>query len=200
MRNSIPGSPLTQVLVHASYNNPEIIDIEILEKLTTNTTLDIKIYCMYGRMYHYTPIILAMKCRRIDIVKILVEKGANPISPHLKFEGVIGMLAEYYYFGTNNYLSWLLHEHLLPRGVSNFTETVFAHKDKIFNEIAKRMFQKIGRHHAHAILTCGHDELIKCFVNDDSTLLICEDTGGRTALQISAEQGNLESIQILLSL
>lgn len=208
MANGLSGSPLTQVLVYAlNFNCPELIDIEVIQDLR-KTALDVEvIFHISSTNYKHcawcSPIELAIDIKRIDVVKSLVKAGANPISPYSKTSelcGVVQLFDEYYEFGTNHYILWLLHEHILSKDLPRFIETVV--KLNIFNQQSVNMFTRVGRHPAHAILTCGHEEMVRRFLEHwkKSNFLKIEDTIGRTALQISAERGDLESVRVLLSL
>ncbi len=126
--------------------------------------------------------------------------GANPIHPSLEeTSGVPQILDEYYVFGTNKYISWLLHQHLPPHEVPPFIEDVV--KLDIFNELGKDMFNKVGRHPAHALLTCGSEEMVRQLLDHHKELKVnVKDETGRTALQIATEDGDFESVTILLIL
>ena len=208
MGNGLSGSPLTQVMVHALHHNcPEVVDGEIVQCLI-DTDLDVNVIsflsitnsdCSY--LVHWcTPIELAISLRRLDTAKQLVMAGANPIPPTLDTKsGVVQLFQEYCKFGTNHYISWLLHEHLSSHEIPHFIENVM--KLGILNEEAERMFDRVGRHAAHAFLTCGHEEIAKQLLRHHGDhLLIIKDTTERTALQIAAEMGNTESVDILLKL
>ncbi len=200
MGNGLSGSPLTQVLVYASlFNCPKIIDIEIVH-LLSDMPFDVKI--IYQKDCR-SLIELAIDLKRLDIAKILVQSGAHPIDPCIptanEMVGVIQLLEEYYKFGTNYYITWLLHEYLLSDDLPEFMETVI--NLDIFSDAAMEIFTEVGRHPAHAILTCGHEEMIRQFIeHHGSHLLIIKDETGKSALQISAESGNMESVKILVNM
>ena len=107
-------------------------------------------------------------------------------------------MKEYYDFGTNDYITWLLHEHLLANDVSKFIKTVVKLD---IDEIAMELFAKVGRHPMHAILTCGHEKLIrKLLKHRGPDLLTTKDETGRSALQIATKRGDVESVRILVDL
>ncbi len=145
-----------------------------------------------------SPVELAIAVKRIDIAQQLVMAGANPIHPSLEVTSdILQLLNEYYELGTNKYISWLLHQHLLSREVPRFIEDVV--KRDIFNENGMEMFNKVGRHPAHALLTCGSEEMVRQLLDHHKDLKVnVKDGTGRTALQIATEEGNLESVKILL--
>ncbi len=141
---------------------------------------------------------MAINVKRIDIAQQLVMAGANPIHPSLEdTSGVLQLLDEYYEFGTNKYISWLLHQHLLSHEVPRFIEDVV--KQDIFNKNGMIMFNRVGRHPAHALLTCGSEEMVRQFLDHHKDLKVnVKDGTGRTALQIATEEGDFESVTILL--
>lgn len=205
------GSPLSQVLVYSQHHEcPNKVESAILEHLlkgALSDDLNVNILHTFAVGTGQTisicsPLELAILIQRIDVVKLMVKVGANPIladSDPSEAAGVIHMLSEYYEFGTNHYISWLLQEHLLSHEILTFIEKVF--EVNIFNEDAMSMFSEVGRHPAHALLTCGNKEMIKKLlqIHGDSMLTVT-DENGRTALQIAAGQGDLESVRVLLNM
>lgn len=209
--NSMIGSPLSQVLVYSQHHDcPNKVESAILERLlkgAISDDLNVNILHTFavgaGQMVSIcSPLELAILIQRIDVAKLMVKAGANPIladSDPSEAAGVIHLLSEYYEFGTNQYISWLLQEHLLSHEIFGFIEKVF--EVNIFNEDAMSMFSEVGRHPAHALLTCGNEEMIKKLlqIHGDSMLTVT-DENGRTALQIAAGQGDLESVRILFKM
>lgn len=112
-----------------------------------------------------SPLDLALHIKRLDIVQLLVISGANSIdaNPDLeKMSGVPTFLDEYYHYGTNEYISWLLNDHLYSHKITQFIEKVM--KLDIYNEHGLQMFRGVGRHPAHALLTCGNEYVIREFL------------------------------------
>lgn len=178
---------------------PNAIDIEIIQ-LLLKVPLDVDVK---SHRSFCSPIELAIDLRRFDVVKLLVRSGAHPVDPCIpagtKAVGILQLLKEYYDFGTNTYITWLLQEHLLSHEASKFIKTVA--KLDILNETAMELFAKVGRHPVHAILTCGHEKLIRKLIkHHGSSLLTIKDETGRSALQIAAKRGDMESIRILVDL
>ena len=103
-----------------------------------------------------------MSIKRIDIAQQLVMAGANPINPSTVCLGVPQLLYEYYEFGTNEYISWLLDHHLLSQQLPKFIKDVV--KLDVLSEKCRKMFNSVGRHPAHALLTCGNEDLIREFL------------------------------------
>lgn len=193
-------------MVYALHHNcPEVVDGEIVQHLI-DTDLNVNVICFLSitssdcSYYWCTPIELAISLRRLDIAKQLVVAGANPIHPTLSgVSGVIQLLREYYEFGTNHYICWLFHEYLSSHEIPQFVKDVL--KVDIFNDGAKCMFDRVGRHAAHALLTCGNEEMAKELIRHyGDHLLTDKDSTERTALQVAAQMGNIESVNILLKL
>ena len=126
--------------------------------------------------------------------------GANPIHPSLdRASGVLQLLNEYYEFGTNEYIFWLLHQYLLSDEITPFIERVM--NLDIFNESGMRMFDTVGRHPAHALLTCGNEEMVRRLLEKHPEIKVnIKDGSERTALQIATENGDLDSVRILLKI
>ena len=132
-----------------------------------------------------------------------MRAGANPINPSLEdAAGVPQLLDEYYEFGTNQYIRWLLNQHLGRSEIPQFIRDVSALD--IFNATGIKMFNEAGHHPAHAFLTCGNKEMVRQFLQKYSHsrphLLTVKDATGRTALQIASQNRDFESVEILLQL
>ena len=155
-----------------------------------------------------SPVELAIQIQRIDIAKLLVQAGANPVCADDSIvEQILPLFIEFFEFGTNRYISWLLHEHLSQDQVAGFIESVLEKKDIIFSSYAKQAFKdQAGRHHVHAVLTCGHEGMIKKFISrfpaddDGQKTLKAKDSAERTALQVAAGNGDLESVTTLINM
>ena len=188
-----------------NYQCPEQIDIKMMERLA-DTALDVNFYSfLSGKKKHemrsyWSPIELAILLKRIDVAKLLVTKGANAIDPHDEINRVPQLFVEYFSFGTSSYMRWLFDEHLRLKEIPRFIQTVL--NLNIMNDLCLKIFEKIGgRHPAHAVLTCGCEEFIREFLKKyGKRYLTVEDSVGKTALQICAERGYLESVEILLKM
>lgn len=216
MGNGLTGNPLTQALVYCLHHGcREKADLIITQDLTKHACekkelLNIEIVsyiniCESSQaiMLEWCSMIeLAIDLQRMDVVKALVQAGTNPIyigtNPG-NVAGVVQLFNEYYSFGTNDYISWLLHEYLPHSRVPTFIDQVM--EVKIFNDSAMRMFEEVGRHPAHALLTCGHEMMSTKFLETHGYhyLTKCDGTG-KTALQIAAERGDLASVKVIFSL
>ena len=226
--SQVTGSPMTQMMIYCLHHGcPEMVDGKIIkclidsiphDKLTEET--DGMEYSNLDKnvVYHIpdksmgcelcSPVELAIQIQRIDIAKQLVQAGANPVCADEGFvEQILPLFIEFFEFGTNRYISWLLHEHLSQEQVPGFIEGVLEKQDIIFSNYAKKSFkEEAGRHHVHPVLTCGHEQMIKKFIDlfpadeDGHKTLKAKDSAGRTALQVAAGNGDLESVTTLLNM
>ena len=222
------GSPLTQIMIYSLHHGcAEKINSKMITFLINSIPKD-KLWEQKegirqsnfdnNIIYHFpekgkirdlcSPIELAIQLQRFDVAKKFVQAGANPICADLRLgivQQTLPLFLEFFEFGTNHYFSWLLHEHLPQGDVSRFIEEVLDKKDIIFCEYAKTFFKTgAGRHHLHAPLTCGHEEMIWKFLerfpttDDNEDTLRVKDSAGRTALQIAAANGDSISVDTLL--
>ena len=204
MGNQLVGTPLVQMLVYCMHHKcSEKIDTETVAKLLDPTSVN--------AVYHYyiptisqdhsesTLLEFAIHLQRIDVVELLLQKGADIFATPSSNSPVV--IYEYFEYGTAKVLSWLLDEYLSLKDVSAFIERVL--DADIVQESVVEMF-KVGvkRHPAHAILTCGNQDIMEKFLAryPRQDLLDVEDPSGKTALQVAAEQNNLASVKILLKL
>ena len=215
------------MMIYCLHNgNPEAIDEKMIKHLIDSIprgkllnqdmaiqhcTLDTKVvYHVHEKSEVWelcSPIELAIQIQRIDIAKQLVQAGANPICATDDPEQIIPLFLEFYEFGTNHYMSWLLHEHFPQDQIPGFIEDVLQKEIMIFSDYAKEEFKNgAGRHHVHAALTCGHEGMIRKFIerflttDDGQPMLKVKDSTERTALQIAAANGDLESVNALLNM
>lgn len=145
---------------------------------------------------------IGIKLQRMDIVKSLVNKGANAIcagGDPSKYPGLVQLFGEYYEFGTNRYITWLLHEYINEKDIPRFIDDVM--KVDICGDKSMEMFNRVGRHAAHAVLTSGHMRLCEKFVEKHGkAVLTVKDPNERTALLVAASHGDDESVKTILEL
>ena len=206
MGNQLTGIPLTQMFVHCVHQKcSEIIDGEIVKQLLDSTTLNatynyhIPIKSQHEIPLVSTPLEFAILLQRMDVVELLLSQGADIFatlssnSPSLMFE--------YFEFGTSKIISWFLDDYLSLSDIPGFIKKVL-NADILQESIMELFAAKVRRHPAHAILTCGNQEIIEKFLKKypREDLLAVKDPNGNTALQVATEQNNLQSVKVLLNL
>lgn len=152
-------------------------------------------------LHSCVPLKLAVLNNRIDVAKMMVTSGADPIEvpdPD-SFGGVTPIIDEYSHFGTNRYLKWLLNEHLNPNEVESFIQKLL---DISVHKPDGDLMVSIM--YAHALLTCGHEKMAKTLLEHPNhggvSLLNEKDAAGFTALQVAANHGDMEPFKVLLQL
>ena len=210
MENPLTGSPLTQLFIHSMLHGCQgDISLEIVEQLISpaslNTTVYYEIpkkeYDPYGKLAPWvaSPLSFAILLQRFDVAAVLTERGANPLQD--LGEGTLSCMVEYLHFGTNRFFSWLFQEHLQADEIAEFIDDLLPLKPAILSSPCVLMFKECYKHPVHAILTCGNEDVINGFLDDDTTsLLTIMDPNGKTALQIAAEQGDVITTKLLLKL
>ena len=190
-------------MLHGTHN---AISLEIMNLLISPATLNIVVYYdipinEYDSSGQTTPWVasplsFAILLQRIDVAALLTEKGADPLLD--LGDGALTCMVEYLHFGTNKFFTWLFQEHLLAEEITKFIEQLLPAKGDILSEECASMFNDYYKHPAHALLTCGNEEVIRNFLAGDMTLLSEKDPNGKTALQIAAGQGDVASVKLLL--
>ena len=145
-----------------------------------------------------TALELAINYQGFDISHLLVKRGADPF---LYGDGVISpLLVEYLLFGSHRFLQWLLNDYLShsQKSVTEFIDHLL-NEGVLFRDNMKHTFMEVyGRSPAHAFLLCRHKEAIDYLVQRRRELLEECDPFGRTALHLAAQEGDTESVRILL--
>ena len=139
----------------------------------------------------------------IEVAKVLVKGdkidcitgGAAGVNTY----DVVPMFQEYWHHGTNYYIRWLCNEYVSNDKRRGFVDRVAKFIASMKQQTPKRWEYK-RRTPSHAMLTCGHQKTIKLLLRKDSTLLSEKNSTGKTALHMAAEDGDLESVKILLEL
>ena len=196
------GSPLIQMMIYAYIKQTEEglpspeIDVSIVKFFTDNGTVLSRVL-MAPDYDKSTALELAISFQRFDIVQVLIEAGADPI---LCGDGVVSpLLVEYTIFGTFNFIRWLLNNHLneakIPAFIDRLLETGVLFRD----DMKHTLMEVYGRNPAHAFLLCGHEQTIKYLIQKKPELLGECDPFERTALHLAAEEGDLDSVKILLN-
>ena len=212
MDNVLTGTPLTQLFVYNMLSGScKIISCEIVKLLIHRATLnsivhyDIPINEMdpSGQTTPWvaSPLSFAILLQRMDVAQLLTEQGADPLLD--LGDGTLTCMVEYLHFGTNNFFSWLFQEHLLTDEITTFIQQLLHAESNVLSEESIMMFNDFYKHPAHALLTCGNEDVIRmlldCFSGDsEMDLLSIKDPNGKTALQIAASQGDVASVKVLL--
>ena len=143
-----------------------------------------------------------------EIAKVLVEVGQiDPITggtPRGETYNVVPMFQEYCYSGTNNYIRWLCMEHVDDQQREEFVNRVLNTISSMKKNEGFTTWKYERRTPSHAILTCRHQKTVVLVVErakeQGEDLLGEKNSTGKTALHMAAEDGDLESVQILLQL
>ena len=197
------GTPLLQMLVYAYHEQCKNkldrlpVQIDVVKFFIDNGAILSRVL-MAPAYDKSTALELAISYQRFDISHLLVERGADPF---LCGDGVISpLLVEYLLFGSHRFLQWLLNDYLShsQKSVTEFIDHLL-NEGVLFRDNMKHTFMEVyGRSPAHAFLLCRHKEAIDYLVQRRRELLEECDPFGRTALHLAAEEGDTESVRILL--
>ena len=158
---------------------------------------------------NYGMLDLPLSMKRIDCAKVLVQAGVDLINggcPEGQWFGVVPMFEEYCDHGTNEFIRWAFrryipdHPEIDPKRI---IQSIINMKEK---DNVSLYWQSVQRTPAHAILTSHHEDTIKRLVQcakeyfDGLDLLEERSCTGKTALHIAAENGDVESVHILVQL
>ena len=201
MGNKECGSPLLQMMAYAPIKKREDnlssagIDASIVNLFIKNRAVLSRVSNVED-CENVTALELAINNDRLDIIKLLLDAGADPI---LCGDGVISPLfIEYTLFGSHKFIKWLLNDYLdqsiIPAFINRILETGVLFRD----EMKKKVYDTYYKHPAHAFLLCGHKQFIECLVDKRPELTQETDPYGKLALHIAAEEGDLISVKILL--
>lgn len=143
-----------------------------------------------------------------EVAKVLVERGkVDPITggtPTGETFDVVPMFQEYCFAGTNNYICWLCKEHIPNHKRGEFVYQVLKCITSMKKHEGFSAWVYERRTPSHAILTSRHQETVALLVQkgkeQDEDVLTETNSTGKTALHMAAENGDLESVKILLQL
>ena len=150
---------------------------------------------------------LPLSMQRIDCATVLVEAGVDLInggSPTGEELDVVPMFQEYRDHGTNEFIRWAFSEYIPQHPEVDLNRIILSIINMNEQDEKSCFWQSVQRSPAHAILTSHHEETIKCLVEyaDGLGLDLLDERSctGKTALHVAAENGDVESVQLLLQL
>ena len=191
------GTPLIQfITLHIAQSNSDTSGIEdIIEhfihciaKLTP-----VMEDCQTG--HYMSALDAAFQVSSFESAKVIVKAGrVHPVN------GLrIPVLYEYYKFGTNKFLTWLVNE--LPQEDLDdlVTAILGVMGDSLCEDEDK--WALVGRHPAHALLTTGKQQFTKALVQgrNSNDILSAINHAGQTALHIAAEMQSEAIVSDLLN-
>ena len=208
------GAPLYQMILHCVLQNVEVDAAMVQYFIEKDSPLDSEIYTFeVGGNSTYSTSLLDLPLEMttangFEVAKVLVESGkVDPItggSPRGEKFNAVPMFEEYFFNGTNSYIRWLCKEHIPNSKRGEFVNRVL----KCITSMKKHEFFTTWiyrqRTPSHAILTSQHQETIALLVQkgkeQGENFLTETNSTGKTALHMAAENGDLESVEILLQL
>ena len=211
------GTPICQMMLHVLIQEDyEKLSIEMLEYfIKKGAELSGEIFIQHVGQDHsnsggfpYGMLDLPLSMKRIDCAKLLVKKGVDLISggsPEGEELFVVPMFQEYRDYGTNEFIHWAFNEYLPQHPEIDFKRIIQSVVNMNEQDQTSSFWQSVQRAPAHAILTSQHEETIKLLVEYANNfkkldLLAEESCTGMTALHVAAENGDVESVNILLQL
>ena len=197
MGDKTSGTPLLQMIMYAKLKEKEKeLDTKAVEFFIESEANDLGRVLTCGSYHNSTALEMAISFQRIDIAKMLVEKGADPI---LGGNGIISpVFLEYGYLGTNMFIQCLLEEYQsqgdIPAFIDRFLGSTVLHRKEMRHTITT----VFGRNPAHTFLLSGNEEAITYLVEKNRDILKECDLFKRTALHLAARDGDATSVKILL--
>ena len=211
-----PGTPILQMMVHCLIQNEcDQLSVTMLEYfIQKGAELSGNIATRHFGLSHddtggvkYGVLDLPLSMQRVDCAKVLVEKGVHVLTggcPEGETFSVVPMFQEYRDHGTNEFIRWAFNEYIPQHpkfDLNRIIQSLIIMKEK---DRKSRLWQSVRRAPAHAILTSHHEETIQRLIeyakNDGLDLLAEQSCTGKTALHVAAENGDVESVHILLQL
>ena len=194
MGNPYSGTPLLQMLAYCLIQQkPDQLDISIAQYFIEKGAVLSRVLNA-GNYEHSTALEFAINLRRFDLAQKLVEAGVDPILGGDPRMGPI--FVEYVYFGSHNFIKWLLGEHLTQH-IPAFIDHLL--KEKVFSNREGSLYAlRLGRNIAHAFLLSGHKDAVHCLLDKKPDLMKECDLFKKSALHLAAENGDCNSVRILL--
>ena len=139
---------------------------------------------------------MCISIQRFDIAeKLIFDYSVDPIyggNPEVK-----PIFVEYGQFGTNQFIKMVLKRYEETRKIEAFIKCLL-HPGIFSDELRHTVTVVYGRNAVHTFLLSGHEEAIRTLVRVKPDVLDERDNMGKTALHVAAEQGDKESVEILL--
>ena len=215
------GTPICQLMVHCLVQDSDKLSGTVLNYFKEKgAKVNGKIVVHHAGLdtkdskITYGMLDLPLSMKKIDCAKTLVvETGVDLISggnPDCEKFAIVPMFQEYRDYGTNEFIRWAINEYIPQHPEIDLK--LFAQRiiQCIINMNERDKDPKCGwwppvqRTPAHAILTCHHEKTIKrlidCGKKNGLDLLDEKSCTGKTALHVAAENGDVESVCILLQL
>ena len=195
MGSPMSGTPLMQMMVYCQIQRaPQSLSISIINHFIKKSAVLSRVLTA-GFCENTTALEVSIHLQRYDIAQTLVQAGLDPIlggepnSPPV--------LMEYLQFGSHNFISWVLDEHLNPQEVPNFVRALLD-KGVFSNEATNHFAEVLGRNTVHGILLCGRREAVYSLLDEKPHFMTTCDPFKKTALHIAAEKGDINTVNILL--
>ena len=212
-----PGTPVLQMMVHClSEDECDKFSVTMLEyfikeeRAKLGGEIATQHIGLHKERVTYGMLDLLLSMKRIDCAKVLVQEGVDPInggcSGGENFD-VVPMFQEYRDHGTNEFIRWAFNEYIPQHCEIDLEKFARRITHSIINmKFEKSSFWKpVRRAPAHAVLTSHHkkaiEHLVQCAKDDFCLDLLAERScTGKTALHVAAENGDVESADILLQM
>ena len=195
MGSPTSGTPLIQMMVYCLIQRtPQSLKISIIDYFLKKGAVLSRVLTA-GSCKNATALEISIHLQRVDIAQTLVQAGLDPIlGGEPNFPPV---LVEYLQFGSHHFISWVLSKYLDPQNVPNFVRALLD-KGVFCNKATKSFAELIGRNSTHAILLCGRREAVHTLLDEKPHFMKKCDPFKKTALHISAEKGDINTVNILL--
>ena len=214
------GTPIVQMMLHCLIHDDYTkLSTTMLKYFIQNGAQLIgKIFIQHVGLDHsdsggfaFSMLDLPLAMNRIDCAKVLVKAGIDLVSggcPGGEKFPVVPMFLEYREYGTNEFICWVFNDFIphhpeidLKELTQQIIQSVITMKVK---DEKCNFWPSVQRMPAHAILTSHHKKTVEHLVQygrqNGLNLLAEQSCTGKTALHIAAENGDAESVQILLQL
>ena len=196
MGDKTSGTPLLQMMMYAKLKKKEKkLNVKVV-RFFIESGANLGRVLTRGIYNNSTALEMAISFQCIDIAKLLVKEGADPIYGG---DGNISpIFLEYGLFGTNTFLQWLLRICQLRSEIPTFIDR-FLCSNVLYREMMRHTITTVyGRNPAHTFLLSGNEEAITYLVEQKRDVLEECDLFQRTALHLAAENGDTDGVEILL--